>query len=73
VLLQSWESIAVAAMQVGDGFLALVQQLAGSVGNLELQGDCGVFSDVHAPNYRKKPYRLCAEATEWRQAGTKVK
>ena len=54
------KGIAVAAVQVGNGFLALVQQLAGSVGNLELQRDCGVFSDVHAPNYRKKPCSPCA-------------
>jgi len=54
------KGVAVTAVEVGDGFLTLVQQFAGSVGNLELQSDCGVFSDVHAPNYRKKPCPSCA-------------
>jgi hypothetical protein len=54
------EGVAVTAVEVGDRFLALIQQFASSVGNLELQSDCGVFSDVHVPNYRKKPCPSCA-------------
>jgi monothiol glutaredoxin len=54
------EGIAVAAMQVGNGFLALVQQLATGVGNLELQRHCGVFGDVHGLYYLKKPCSLRA-------------
>jgi monothiol glutaredoxin len=54
------ECIAIATMQVGNGFLALVQQLATGVGNLELQRHCGVFGDVHGLYYLKKPCRLRA-------------
>jgi monothiol glutaredoxin len=54
------EGIAIATMQVGNGFLALVQQLATGVGNLELQRHCGVFGDVHGLYYLKKPCRLRA-------------
>jgi hypothetical protein len=58
------EGIAVAAVKVGNGFLALVQQLATGVRNLELQRHCGVFGDVHGPYYLKKPCGLRAMTTE---------
>jgi monothiol glutaredoxin len=58
------EGIAVAAVQVGNGFLALVQQLATGVGNLELQRNCGVFGNVHGPYYLKKPCDLRAMTTQ---------
>jgi monothiol glutaredoxin len=58
------EGIAVATVQVGNGLLALVQQLATGVGDLELQCHCGVFGDVHGPYYLKKPCGLRAMTVE---------